>query len=152
VQTFPKELQNFKNIFLSSYGDISPEKIFAMISSALQWLYLPPIDSADVIHCHDDGAMRIECYANLKSSGAIEYRYMVGVYPSGSKKPLVLITCETSTFLELSDPGKFALGVFLPKGHRTLDVATEYGHWNVFLKKAVEVIESLLADGLSPTA
>ncbi len=123
-----------------------------MISPAPQWLYMPPIESADIVHRHDDGRMRIECYANLKSSGAIEYRYMVGVYPSGSKKPLALITCETSYFLELSDPGKFALGVFLPEGHHTLDVATEYGHWNVFLKKAVTVIESLLADSQSPTA
>lgn len=123
-----------------------------MIPSAPQWLYLPPIESADVVHRHDDGTMRIECYANLKSSGAIEYRYMVGVYPSGSKKPLALITCETSYFLELSDPGKFALGVFLPEGHHTLDIATEYGHWNVFLKKAAAVVESLLADGQFPEA
>ena len=99
-----------------------------MIPSAPQWLYLPPIESADVVHRHDDGTMRIECYANLKSSGAIEYRYMVGVYPSGSKKLLALITCESSYFLELGDPGKFALWVFLPEGHHTLDVATEYGH------------------------
>ena len=117
-----------------------------------EWLYLPPIESADVMHSHDDGTIRIECYANLKSAGAIEYRYMVGVYPSGSMKPLILVTSETSAFLELSDPGNFALGVFLPEGHRTLAVAPEYGHWNVFLQKAVEIIESLLAEGESLTA
>jgi len=77
---------------------------------------------------------------------------MVGVYPSGSMKPLLLVTGETSAFLELSDPGKFALGVFLQEGHRTIAVAPKYGHWNAFLQKAVEIIESLLAEGKSLTA
>lgn len=117
-----------------------------------EWLYLPPIESADVMHRHDDGTLCIECYANIKSAGAIEYRYMVGVYPSGSMKPLLLVTSETSALLELSEPGKFALGLFLPEGHHTLAIAPEYGHWNVFLQKAVEIIESHLAEGQSPTA
>lgn len=123
-----------------------------MTSSALQWLYLPPIESADVFHCHDDGTRRIEFYNNLKSAGAIEYRYMVGVYPSGSMRPLLLVTCEGSAGLALSNPGEFALGVFSPSGHRTLDVAAEYGQAAYFLDKAATIVESVLADSQSRTA
>ena len=118
-------------------------------SSALQWLYLPPIESADVIHRCDDGNIRIECYVNLKSAGVIAYRYMVGVYPSSSKMPLLLITSETSPLLELSDPGMFALGIFSPEGHCTVGIAPEYGHWNIFLGKAVEIIDTFLTENNS---
>jgi hypothetical protein len=148
---FPEQ-RNFKKFAPEQLWRHHTQEIFAMTSPVPQWLYLPPVDSADVFHSHDDGTRRIECYTNLKSAGAIEYRYMVGVYPSGSMKPLLLVTSETSAGLELSNPGEFALGVFLPNGHRTLDVAAEYGQGAYFFEKAAAIVESFLADSPSLTA
>ena len=137
---------------MTGYGNITPPEIFAMTCPPLQWLYLPLIDTADVVHRHDDGTWRIDCYANLKSAGAIEYRYMIGVYPSGSMRPLLLVTCETSAALELSNPGEFALGVFLPEGHQTLDVASDYRDWMYFLGKAIPIVDAFLTDRQLPQA
>lgn len=137
---------------LTSYRDITSPETSIMTSLAAQWLYLPPIDSADVVHRHDDGTWRIDCYTNLKSAGAIEYRYMIGVYPSGSMRPLLLVTCETSAALELSNPGEFALGVFLPEGHQTLDVASDYRDWMYFLGKAIPIVDAFLTDRQLPQA
>lgn len=132
--------------------EASLTEIITMTTPAPQWLYLPPIDSADIVHRHDDGTWRIDCYANLKSAGAIEYRYMIGVYPSGSMIPLLFVTCETSAGLALSNLGEFALGVFLPEGHQTLDVAAEYGEWMYFLGKAIPIVDAFLAESQFPQA
>lgn len=59
---------------------------------------------------------------------------------------LILVTSETSAALELSASGQFALGVFLPHGHRTLDVAAEYGEGEYFFNKAAAIIESFLTN------
>ena len=124
-----------------------------MIAPATEWLYLPPIESADLLHTLDDGVQRIELYHNLKSAGAIEYRYMIGVYPSGtSMRPRLLVTCERSAGLELEYPGQFALGVFTPQGHHTLAIGKEYGQWNIFLDKSAEVISTWLPQSGSVTS
>lgn len=108
-------------------------------------LYLPCVESADVIKTLDDGLLRIEIYTNIKTFGVIDYHYMVGVYPSGKKLPLLLVACESSAGLAQEGRGSYALGAFSEAGHATLDVSDDYINYGHFLRKASEYIDQWLA-------
>lgn len=115
---------------------------------ASRWLYLPPIESLEVLHNHDDGNAHVQLCGNIRSVGLIEYRFMVIVRRSGEQTPLLLITAETSDALERENPGQFALGLFRPNGHHTLAIAPEFGTFEGFAAAAGKLIDELNVVGM----
>lgn len=115
---------------------------------ASRWLYLPPLESYDVLHNYDDGNAHVQLCGNIRSVGLIEYRFMVVVRRSGDKTPLLLITAETSDALEREHPGQFALGLFRPDGHHTLAIGPEYGAFGGFASAAGKLIDELDVAGM----
>ena len=115
---------------------------------ASRWLYLPPLESYDVLHNYNDGNAHVQLCGNIRSVGMIEYRFMVVVRRSCEHMPLLLITAETSDALEREHPGKFALGLFRPNGHHTLNIATEYGTFEGFAAAAGKLIDELDVAGM----
>lgn len=106
------------------------------------WQYLPPIEYGEKVQSLGGGAgLRVVFYKNLRSTGAVHYRYLATVYLGDTMFPLFMVTAETSDLLALEGKGEWALGVFRPEGHATVDISDDYGHWFSFLHAALVLIK-----------
>ena len=53
--------------------------------------------------------------------------------------PLFMVAAEQSDLLALR--GEWALGVFRPDGHQTIDISEDYGNWYSFHAAALLLID-----------
>jgi len=111
------------------------------------WQYLPPIEYGETVQSFGGApGLRVAFYTNLRSSGAVQFRYLAAVYVGDTMFPLFMVTSETSPGLALDGKGKWALGVFRPEGHATKDISPDYGNWHPFVAAAMELIAAEFPD------
>ncbi|GAB1395160.1 hypothetical protein MASR1M60_33240 [Rhodocyclaceae bacterium] len=105
------------------------------------WHYLPPIEYGETVQSFGRApGLRVVFYDNLRSSGMVQYRYLAAVYVGDTMFPLFMVAAESSALLELEGKGTWALGVFRPEGHATVDFSEDYGSWHPFVAAAMELI------------
>lgn len=106
------------------------------------WEHFPPIEYGEKVQSFGGGAagLRVVFYNNLRSSGAVHYRYLAAVYVGDTMFPLFMVTAETSELLAVEGKGAWALGVFRPQGHAMVDISDDYGSWHPFVAAAMELI------------
>jgi hypothetical protein len=106
------------------------------------WQYLPPIEYGEIVESVGGApGLRVVYYNNLRSSGTVHYRYLAAVYVGDTMFPLFMVTAESSPMLVLEGKGEWALGVFRPEGHATVDFSEDYGSWHPFVVAAMDLIE-----------
>lgn len=111
------------------------------------WGYFPPIEYGETVQSFGGApGLRVVFYTNLRSSGMVQYRYLATVYVGDTMFPLFMVTAETSPGLALEGKGAWALGVFRPDGHATMDIADDYGSWHPFAAAAMELIAAEFPD------
>lgn len=111
------------------------------------WGYFPPIEYGETVQSFGGApGLRVVFYTNLRSSGMVQYRYLATVYVGDTMFPLFMVTSETSPGLALEGKGEWALGVFRPEGHSTMDIADDYGSWHPFVAAAMELIAAEFPD------
>lgn len=111
------------------------------------WHYLPPIEYGETVQSFGGApGLRVVFYDNLRSSGLVQYRYLAAVYVGDTMFPLFMVTAETSALLELEGKGAWALGVFRPEGHATVEFSEDYGSWHPFVAAAMNLIEKEFPD------
>lgn len=112
------------------------------------WGYFPPIEYGETVQSFGGApGLRVVFYTNLRSSGMVQYRYLAAVYVGDTMFPLLLmVTAETSPGLALEGKGEWALGVFRPQGHATVDISPDYGSWHPFVAAAMELIAAEFPD------
>jgi hypothetical protein len=104
------------------------------------WHYLPTIEYGEKVQSYGGGAgLRVVYYNNLRSTGAIQYRFLATVYAGDTMFPLFMVAAEQSDLLALR--GEWALGVFRPDGHQTIDISEDYGNWYSFHAAALLLID-----------
>jgi hypothetical protein len=145
----------FKILYLPRFMAVtSPETIMETVTqtetqpSALPtWQYLPPIEYGETVQSFGGApGLRVVFYTNLRSSGMVQYRYLAAVYLGDTMFPLFMVTAETSAPLALEGTGEWALGVFRPEGHATVDISDDYGSWHPFVAAAMGLIAAEFPD------
>lgn len=111
------------------------------------WHYLPPIEYGETVQSFGGApGLRVVFYDNLRSSGLVQYRYLAAVYVGDTMFPLFMVAAESSPFLASEDQSAWALGVFRPEGHATVEFSEDYGSWHPFVAAAMNLIEKEFPD------
>lgn len=119
----------------------------AQTNALPSWEYFPPIEYGEKVQSIGGSpGLRVVFYNNLRSTGAVHYRYLATVYQGDTMFPLFMVTAETSDLLALEGKGEWALGVFRPEGHATVDISDDYGNWFSFLHAAMALIKQEFPD------
>lgn len=105
--------------------------------------YLPTIEYRQKVgSCGGGVGFRVVDYNNLRSIDTIQYRFLTTVYAGDTMTPLFMVTAEQRDLLALR--GEWALGVFRPFVHQTIDDLGDCGNRQSFHAAAFLLMDKKL--------
>ena len=82
---------------------------------------------------------RVVFFDNIKSTGSIEYKFIVGLFDDRTQKASIFITSEVNTMAKRFGGPSHFLCVFDNNMHSNLGASDDWGHRGKFFSKALEI-------------
>jgi hypothetical protein len=105
--------------------------------------YLPRVESMNRVTGAPLGeAHTVVLFDNIKSAGALQYAFLVGVFDNATKSPVYFVSSEVNTTAATFGGGSHFLCIFDGEGHSNLGSSDDWGDAKKFFPKALKIAEA----------
>jgi hypothetical protein len=102
--------------------------------------YKPLVESINQVSSAPLGDKHtILLFDNIKSAGAIQYAFLLGVFDNAGKVPVYFVASEVNETASKLGGGSHFLGVFDGIGHRTMGSSDDWGDPRKFFPEAIRL-------------
>ncbi|MDB5298795.1 MAG: hypothetical protein JWO87_458 [Phycisphaerales bacterium] len=109
-------------------------------------MYAPQVQSMNRVAGAPLGtAHSVLLFDNIKSAGAIQYAFLLGVFENATKQPVYFIASEVNTTAATLGGGSHFLGIFNGQGHANLGASDDWGDPKKFFPKALSLAQERFA-------
>lgn len=103
--------------------------------------YVPRVESMNRIGGGPLGdAHTVIMWDQIKSAGAVQYAYLVGVFENATEKPVFFVASEVNQMAGVLGGGSHCLGVFSGSGHAGLGFSDDWGDPRKFFPEALRIV------------
>jgi hypothetical protein len=103
-------------------------------------MYMPVVESMNRISGAPLGDKHtVLLFDKIKSSGLVEYAFLLGVFENDEQKPVYFVASEVNTMAAAFGGGSHFLGVFDGSGHANLGSSDDWGDPRKFFPEAMRL-------------
>jgi hypothetical protein len=103
--------------------------------------YMPLVESMNRIGGAPLGdGHTVIMWDQIKSSGAVQYAYLVGVFENATEKPVFFVASEVNQMAAVLGGGSHCLGVFNGSGHASMGFSDDWGDPRKFFPEALRIV------------
>jgi hypothetical protein len=104
--------------------------------------YLPRVESMNrVAGAPLAPGYTVLLFDNIKSAGAVEYTFLVGVFDDSTQQPVYFVASEVNTTAATLGGGSHYLGLFDGQGHANCGSSDDWGDPKKFFAKALRIVK-----------